>query len=128
MLCWRWMVKKCISLERNHWTMGTETWTLWWCLDVLDWWWTWLFWISPSECRTYFSWSENFIIFWILTHSTRDPVNILFFKTKKTLGYSTVWKISATKGNRRKISSNKYKIRKQGENKKNWKMNDSKNP
>lgn len=45
MLCWRWMVEKCIPMERNCWTLGRETRTLWWCLDVLDWWWSWPFWI-----------------------------------------------------------------------------------
>jgi len=51
LFCWRRMVKKCISMEGNCWTMGGETWALWWCLDVLDWWWTWLLWVSPSKCH-----------------------------------------------------------------------------
>ena len=45
---WRWLVKKCISLETDNWALGGETWTLWWCLEVLDWWWTWLFWVPSS--------------------------------------------------------------------------------
>jgi hypothetical protein len=49
MLRWRWMVEKCISLEGKHWTLGGETWAFWWCLDVLDWWWTWLLWVSSSR-------------------------------------------------------------------------------
>ena len=54
LFCWRWMVKKCISLESNCWTLGGETRALWWCLDVLDWRWTWLFWVSSSTYLKYF--------------------------------------------------------------------------
>jgi len=49
LLCWGWMVEKRISLEGKHWTLGGETWALWWCLDVLDWWWTWILWVSSSR-------------------------------------------------------------------------------
>jgi uncharacterized membrane protein YkgB len=29
-------------------SMGRETWTLWGCLALLDWWWPWILWISSG--------------------------------------------------------------------------------
>jgi hypothetical protein len=40
-------------------SMGRETWTLWGCLALLDWWWPWILWISSGTSLHCFMFSNG---------------------------------------------------------------------
>ena len=88
LLCWRKLVEKCFQMEGNYWPMGRETWTLWRRMELLDWWWPWILWISPG--KHWFMLSEFAFFFGFTCHYNWSYIILeTFTKACRRLGRST---------------------------------------
>ena len=115
LLCTRWLAKKRIQVERVYWSLGREAWTLWRLLELLDWWWPWIFWISPGTrfivlnmllppwSPNYYIWNpyHSFLRTWVLPQSGYSTAVILFrFVKSLTLlgGLLSWWNVPSYSG------------------------------